>query len=382
MIFPADDLCPDDPRPTALYAAAAGAASANSWTSVNGWSVARVYTSLDEEYEAAQNAAGVVDAGPVVRYSVSGAGAAAFLARATTTPVAGLEPGESARGLMLDEDGMVVDIVETTRLGESLYLLSASRPHARRLQLAARGLDAIVDDITSRIAALALIGPEARDVASAAGLDASSDHLAAQGRVRGVETSVRPIHFGALSGVEIIFPHEEALTLWERIRRARAPQPVGLAALEIFRIEGGAPRPGADFVPADEAREKDERRSPAEIGLDHLAPTNSAWFNGRRALKTQARPARALVALSIDAESAAPGAAVFARKGPAGRLTSAAFSPRLKRIVAFADLAVAALGGPLEVALGGGDSRAAARVIETPESRLAAAFRAGAAPRP
>lgn len=382
MIFAADDLDIEEPKPTALFAASASAASANSWTSVNGWSVARAYSTIAEEYAAAQSGAVVADVGSIARYTARGAGAAEFLARVTTAPVAGLAPGESARGLMLDADGSVVDLVEVARLAPDLYMLVASKRHARRLQLARRGVDAQIDDITGRIAALAIIGPESRDVASAAGIDVSSETYAAQTRVRGVETSARPIHFGALAGIELIYPYEEALTLWERLRRARAPKPAGLDALEILRIEGGAPRPGVDFTPADDARREGTRRRPREIGLPHLAPHDRAWFNGRRALRVAAKSARALVVIAVDADRAAPGAAVFGRKGAAvGRITSAAFSPRLKRMVAFADLSVDALDQPLEIAMAGeGEPRAAVQLFETPESRLAKAYRASLEP--
>jgi len=380
MIFPADDLGTDDPKPTALYAASASAAAANSWTSINGWSVARAYTNAADEYEAATTSVAVADFGAIVRYSAKGPDAAALLARATSAPVAGLHPGETARGLMLDDRGAVADIVEVARLSGELYLLSCSRRHARRLQLAGRGFDAVVEDISGRVAALALIGPESRETAASAGIDLSSDTLAAQGRVRGVETSARPIHFGAQPGVEVIYPYEEALTLWERLRRARAPKPLGLDALEILRIEGGAPRPGVDFIPADEARRETARRRPDEIGLMHLAPANRAWFNGRRALRTAPAHGRALVVLAIDSGAAAPGAAVFVKKASVGRLTSTAYSPRLKRAVAFADLAADALGKPLEIAtMGDGEGRAGAELFETPESRQSKAFRAIAA---
>jgi aminomethyltransferase len=384
MIFPADDIGAEDPKPTALFAAAASVATANSWTSINGWSVARAYSSVAEEYDAAHNSAVIADVGPIARYTARGEGAASFLARVTTAPVEGLAPGESARGLMLAADGSVADVVETARLSHELYLLVASRRHARRLQLAGRGLDAVVEDITGRIAALAIIGPDSRDLAGAAGIEVSSETLAAQMRVRGVETSARPIHFGALAGIEVIYPYEEALTLWERLRRARAPKAAGLDALEILRIEGGAPRPGVDFVSSDDARRDAQRRLPREIGLPHLAPHDRAWFNGRRALRAPAKHRRALVVLAIDADRIAPGAAVFGRKGAkAGRITSAAFSPRLKRVVAFADLAIDALAHPLEIAMSGeGDQRAGAHLFETPESRLAKAFRATAETRP
>ncbi|MEQ8178173.1 MAG: glycine cleavage T C-terminal barrel domain-containing protein [Amphiplicatus sp.] len=376
MIFPADDPVTDDPRPTALYAASASAASANSWTSVNGYAVARAYTSVLEEYEAALDGACVADVGAVTRYTARGRGAAALIARATTAPVETLAIGESARGLMLDAEGYAVDKIEAAKLGPDLYLLSTSRPHARRLQLAARGFEAEIDNITDQIAALAILGPEARDIAAAAGLDAESDMLARQGRVRGVETSARPIHFGALAGIEVIYPYDEALTVWERLRRARAPKPIGLDALEIFRIEGGAPRPGLDFVSADDAANESDKRLPDEIGLAHLAPPNRAWFNGRRALSGAARSGRALAVLALDAAEAEPGAAVYGKKGQVGRLTSTAYSPRLKRAIAFADLAVEAFGKPFEVALPGGEKRASAAFYETPEGKLAQAFRA------
>ena len=382
MIFPVDNPNEENPKPTALFAAAAGSATANSWTSINGWAAARVYSAVSEEYEAAQSAAVIADTGPIARYAVRGPGAADFLSRITSAPVSTLEIAESARGLILDEEGAVIDIVETARLGRDLFLLTSSRPHARRLQLAARGLDATCEDISGAISALAIIGPDARDVAAAAGFDASSETLAAQGRVRGVETSVRPIHFGALSGVEIMYPHNEALTLWERLRRVRAPLPIGLEALEILRIEGGAPRPGLDFISAEHARDNELRRRPIEIGLDHLAPTDCAWFNGRRALKAPSLPCRLLAVLAIDADAVPAGAAVLGRKGPVGRLTSLAFSPRLKRIVAFADLDPSALGAPLAVARFGAEAEpVAARFYETPESRLAGAFRAASAKR-
>ncbi|MEZ5929083.1 MAG: glycine cleavage T C-terminal barrel domain-containing protein [Parvularculaceae bacterium] len=377
MIFPADDIGGEEPKPTALFAATASAASANSWTSVNGWSVPRVYSSVAEEYDAARTRAVAADFGALVRYTVRGEEAAAFLARVTTAPVANLEPGESARGLMLDASGAVADIIEAARLTNELYLLTCSRRHARRMQLAGRGIEAAVEDITGRVAALAIIGPEAREVAAAAGVDPTSETLAIQTRVRGVEASARPIHHGALPGVEIIYPYDEALTLWERLRRASAPKPVGLDALEILRIEGGTPRPGADFAPAEEARGEKNRRRPSELGLPHLAPVGRAWFNGRRALRDGLADQRWLAVIAIDADACAPGAAVFSGKNSVGRITTCAFSPRLKRVVAFADVAAGTSRKGLEVALfGEGGQRAAAEPLETPEGRLAAAFRA------
>jgi aminomethyltransferase len=191
--------------------------------------------------------------------------------------------------------------------------------------------------------------------------------------VRGVELSVRPVTYGALPGVEVIFPFEEALTLWERLRRAARPKPIGLDALEIIRIEGGTPRLGVDFEGADEPKAGDGRRTPTALGLSHLSPENRSWFSGRRALRQAGSPPRRLLGLGIDADRVVAGAQVFGSKGPAvGRLTSAAFSPRMKRVVAFADIAAEAAGSSFEVETGA-STRASASLLETAESRRAAA---------
>lgn len=377
MIFAAEDLVTEDPKPTPLYAASASESRANAWTSVNGWATARLFSSVEEEYEAARTTVAVIDMGAIAHYAVRGKDGAAMLSRVTSAPASGLEPGETARGLILTDEGGVIDLVETTRLADALFLLTTSRPHAWRMKLAARGFDVEVEDITGQVAAVGLIGPDARAAAAAAGLETASGYFAAQGRVRGVETAARPIEIGAVTGVELIFPMEEALTIWERLRRAGAPVPIGLDAFDLLRIEAGAPRPGVDFTAADAARSADAVRTPHELGVAHLAPLNREWFNGRRALKRAGlRPRRAVTALAIDAERVAAGAAVFAGTAAVGRITSSAFSPQMKRVVAFADLARSALRKPLEVSPAAADeARAPARPLETAESALAAAYR-------
>lgn len=373
MNFPAADDC-KEPRATALYSAAASLSTANSWTSVNGWATARLYSSLEDEYRAAAEDAGLVDLGPLCRYTIRGPDAASLLARLTTTPVAELGLAESARGLILDADGAVVDFADLTRLSGDLFLLTTTAPIDRRLHLAARSFDVATANVAGLVAALAVVGPAARDAAAAAGVDVLSADATAQGRVRGVELAIRPMNFGSAPGVEIIYPAEDALVVFERLRRKRALPPVGLDALEIIRIEGGAPRLGLDFISADRAR-ADEKRLPAALGLPHLAPPNRAWFNGRLAMKAAPQPARRLVVLSIDADAAPAGTVVLSRGEIVGRITSSAFSPRLRRALGFAEIDAAALDGrPLDV-LSAARERAGAHLYETGESRLAAAFR-------
>lgn len=381
MIFPAADFSSVEPKPTALFSATASASYANSWTSINGWSTPLVYTDVNEEYACLTKKAAVADFGALWRYIVRGNSAAPFLARVTTAPLQNLEIGEGARGLILSSAGGVVDVIDVARLGDDMYLLTSSRQNARRMQLAARGIDVAVEDITGRVAALAIIGPEARDVAASAGVDAASENLASQSVVRGIETAARPIHVGLQPGVEIIYPYEEALTLWERVRRAANPMPAGLDALEMLRIESGVPRPGVDFIGADDASKPESIRTPEALGVPHLAPVNRAWFNGRRSLvSNQIQVQRKLHVLALDGEEVNVGASILSNGVPVGRITSAAFSPRFKRVVAFADLTVGSEKFALEATTMENEAgRVKASLLETAESTLAEAFRASLA---
>ncbi len=379
MIFPGEDIFADAPRPTPLFAAVASASEANLWTSINGWTAARVYTSVSEEYEAAKSTAALADLGPLTRYAVRGADAAEFLGRLTTAPSAGLQVGESARGLMLEDSGSVIDLAEVSRLSVDLFLLTLPTAHGRRVRLAARGLKVDTDDISGQVAALGVFGPQTQGVLNAAGLKSVNETMAASGVLRGVETAARPIQFGALPGVELIFPKDEALTIWERIMRRGAGAPIGLDALEILRLESGAPRPGVDFIAADRASggaDGARARTPEELGLAHLAPLDRGWFNGRRGLRARAgKPDRRLISLSIDDEKSMPGAAVFNDGKAVGRVTSCAWSPSRKRVIAFADVAATSHGKDYEISVPSpAEGRVAATRFETAESALAKAF--------
>lgn len=376
MLFPADDPKANESRPTPLYAAAASLATANSWTSVNGWAAARAYVSVAEEYAAATTGAAFFDLGPLCRYTLRGPDSARLLARLATTPALDLDIGESARGLILDAGGLVVDLVETVRLSGDFFLATTSRPIDLRLRQAAKGYETDIENISGAIAAIGVVGPGARAAAAAAGVEFVEGAVAQRGRARGVETYARLAEFGAGVGVEIIFPAAEALTLWDRVRRADDAHPIGLDALEILRIEGGEPRLDVDFPGAD--RSGGDGRAPDEIGLPHLAPANRAWFNGRRAVKRPVRRPRYLAVLGVDADAVEPGARVFAGAVETGRIVSSAFSPRLRRALAFAEIGPAGFEKPLETALlaRADEPRARAALFDTAESRRAAAFRA------
>ena len=376
MIFPAEDVIANRPRPTPLYTAAASVSETNLWTSVNGWSTPRVYSGVEEEYNHAKSETVIADFGPLSRYTVHGKDASLFLTKVASVPTETLGVGESARGLILDDAGGVLNLAEVARLSDELYILTTPSPQARQLSLCAQGLEVDYSLTNDSVAAIAILGPGAYDALRAVGMKMLGQDIAASAVMRGVETAARPIHFGSLPGVELIFPGDEALTIWERLMRRRSIRPIGLDALEVLRIESGSPRPGVDFS-TRKGRGGDRRKTPAEIGLPHLAPLNSGWFNGRRALRyTPPLIEIMLTAIYVDADRAPVGASILSNGKVVGAITSSAYSPVRKSAIAFCTLPVGSVGKPLEMVNVDGSAHEGVSVgyLDTLEGRLANAF--------
>ncbi|MEO1311033.1 MAG: hypothetical protein AAFV51_08690 [Pseudomonadota bacterium] len=343
MTFPAEDFIADRPRPSPLYIAAASASVANIWTSVNGATTARVYTDVEGEYAAALSGVGVVDASPLARYRVRGADAGRALNRLTTTPAARLKIGETAPGLLCDNAGRVVDIADVARLAEDDFVLTLQRRREMRLRACCEGLDAVHQPLNDAVAALAVLGPGGPALLKAAGFGADAGAFAETKTVKGVRATVKRMLIAGAPAVEIVFPADEALLVWERLERAAlsaaGPRWIGLDALEALRIENAVPRLGLDFDGAED-RGEGRARLPVEIGLGFLAPLDSAWYSGRAALRRAPSTRRRLVAARAVAGRVARGAAAFVGGRPVGAATSTAYSPRLRSAVAMIDLTI------------------------------------------
>jgi aminomethyltransferase len=124
--------------------------------------------------------------------------------------------------------------------------------------------------------------------------------------------------------------------LWDRIMEAgRRHQIRPTGPSDIRRIEAGILNWGADMT---------LETNPYEVGLDYLVDeVKRADYIGREALrKIRARgPERKLAGIEIEGDriemNAVPWAAV-ASGGGAGRVTSAIYSPRLKKNIGYAML--------------------------------------------
>lgn len=342
---------------TPFHARAAAANRLNAWRTRNGWTLAAAYADPDAEALSARLTAAVADISWRWRAMVEGARAEEFLARLLTRDPARLSPGSAFKALWLGDGGAVRGAGAIARLGRNAFLLVASAPDRDWIARSAALFDVGMREIAREEGGLAIVGPYARKVVEAAGLDGSLDTSAFR-KLFWRELDVTLSRFGEHGGYELWCKADDAPIVWDRIMRAGAAfalKPAGLQAMDVLDLEAGIPRPGRDYEPARGGFAA--APSPGELGLESLIDADHAIFNGRAAYLRASR-AQTRVGIELDDEVSAPHAALRYGGRMAGRTLNSLYSPALRRAIALAvvDGSVASPG--TELSLGGGDSTA------------------------
>jgi aminomethyltransferase len=328
----------------------AGQMRANVWTSQAGYLAAGVIEDAGVEHAAIRNASALYDISPLMKYRISGPDAVAYLDRITLRAVSGLATAKVMYTAWCDEDGRLVDDGTLFRLSETEFRLCCRGRHMALLLDSSPGFDVTIEDVTRRIAGLAIQGPTSFAVLKRAGFadlaslePGSAKTMTLPGT--GIDALVSRTGITGDLGYELFVPADQATTLWDALWRAgrlHGLRAAGMEAVDMARIEAGNIVPGRDFVPSGQAVTDGGGRSPLELGLGWMVDFGKGHFNGRRALAAQrdARgAARRLVGLAIDGPHAAPGAIVHHRgKRRVGEVTSAVWSPATQSSIALASL--------------------------------------------
>ena len=297
------------------------------------WTTARVYTSVEAEYEAATRRAGLVDRSPAGRLKLTGADSLDLLNRLTTNDLTLLTPGgPGAATVLTSNKGRVIDLLTVFFLQDGLLVLTS--PAAR--QRVAEWIDfyIIMDDVTVRdqtdeTCAVSVIGPEAAGLLDRlTGGEASSLDLYGHRSVviDGAEARLARTDFAGVPGYELIAPADLGERLWTALAE-RGAEPVGGEALEAVRIWRGVPAHGAELT---------EERNPLEAGLVRFVSFNKACYIGQEVvarLNAYDKVQRSLVGLSWRAEEEPGGGTLFAGERAAGELTSSTTVPGVARAV-------------------------------------------------
>jgi aminomethyltransferase len=328
------------------------------------YAVSAYETHHEHEYNAIRNAAALIDISPLYKYLVSGPDATRLVDRVITRDTRRMAVGQVWYTPWCDEYGKVIDDGTVSRIGEQVYRWTAADPTLRWLRRNATGLQVDVEDISERVAALALQGPMSARVlraASDADIDALRYFRVVSGRIGRVPVDISRTGYTGDLGYELWIPADFALEVWDTLMREGRPfdiRPAGMLALDVARVEAGLLLIDVDFNSSRKALIESQTYTPFELGLGRLVTLDKAPFVGRKPLAEEARrgPSRMVVGLEVDWTevealyerfSLTPVAPAAASRVPVpvmrngqqiGRATTTAWSPTLKRLVALATL--------------------------------------------
>jgi folate-binding protein YgfZ len=313
-----------------------------------------------EGYDAVRKTSGVRDRSGDGRLRVTGPDRAAWLQGLLTNDIAAVKPGGGCYAAYLTPQGRMITDVRVLERGDFMLL---DIPAAQRAYVLDRLTtfiimeDVAVDDVTESLSRLAVHGPSAAAVieglvkmdADGPALGALAEHASAVGQLTGQLEGHPVVVAGSrelgddVAGFDLYVsaPVKEPLL---RVLIAAGAEPIADTAWHTLRVEAGRPLFGVDMT---------TETIPLEAGIEPRAISfTKGCYVGQEIIirvmhRGGGRVARKLVNLrpAASASSAAdapvtpttPIAAetpIFAGEKSIGRVTSAAWSPRLNQWIA------------------------------------------------
>ncbi|MFO1170183.1 MAG: sarcosine oxidase subunit alpha family protein [Hyphomicrobiaceae bacterium] len=303
-----------------------------------------------KEMQLVRSGVGISDVSTLGKIAVEGPDAAKFLDRVYVNNYAKLAIGKARYGVMLNDDGVVLDDGTTTRLGENRYFMTTTTAQAGEvmswleflLETSWTDLDVHLASLSDQWGAMAVSGPKARAALelSFPGEDLSTERLPYMGALEttleGVPVKILRLSFSGELAYEVYTPADQTEALWCRILEKAAPlgiKPYGLEALASLRIEKGHVA-GLDL---------DHRNTLYDLGLGKMA-SKTKPFVGRELLEREnlVRKERwSLVGLeSLEPDKPLRGGSILFARGDEieghgrGYITSVTWSTELNKFIA------------------------------------------------
>jgi heterotetrameric sarcosine oxidase alpha subunit len=304
--------------------------------------------SVTREAKTVRAAAGICDVSTLGKIDIQGRDAGAFLDRVYVNMFSSLAIGKAHYGLMLREDGFVLDDGTTARLGPDHYVMSTTTGNAGKVmqhlefchQVLWPELDVAMVSVTEQWAQYAVAGPRSRELlqnllGDTLDLSDGAFPFLAYAEFNWAKVPVRlfRISFSGELAYEIAVPANYGDSLMRALARAGEPlgaAPYGSEALGVLRIEKG-------HVSVNELN---GQTTAGDLGLGRMLSTKKD-FVGRMLARRPALvdPDRPTLSgfMPVDAgERLRAGAhflAVGARptaENDEGYMTSVAYSPHLE----------------------------------------------------
>ena len=318
----------------------------------------------EHEYNAIRNAAALIDISPLYKYLITGKDATKLVNRVITRDIRKVVVGQVIYCCWCDEQGKVIDDGTITRLEENKYRWTAADPSLRWFHQNGTNMDVQIEDISEKVAALALQGPTSGKLLQSVA-DADIANLkyfrVTHGKIAGVPVDISRTGYTGDLGYEIWVPWNDAVKVWDAVMETGKGFDIhaaGMLALDVARVEAGLLLIEVDYTSSKKALIASQRFSPYELGFAKMVHLDKENFIGKAALEQDQKQgvARQFVGLEIDwtevearyetfgLTPAAPSQAsrvavpVYCGEKQVGKATSTTWSPVLKKMIALASI--------------------------------------------
>jgi sarcosine oxidase subunit alpha len=307
-------------------------------------------TAIRDEVLTVRNNVGLIDVSTLGGLDVRGPDAAEFLNRMYTFTYTKLAVGRSRYVLMTDQAGAVIDDGVACRFHDEHFYVTATTggvDGVYRTMLfwnAQWRLNVDVANVTAAYAGVNIAGPRSREVLQTLCTDTDLSPTAfpylgvRQATVAGVPCRLLRVGFVGELGYEIHMPAHYGEHVWDALMEAGQPlgiRPFGVEAQRVLRLEKGHIIIGQDT---------DGLTHPYEADMAWAIAKSKPFFVGLRSIEIQNAKGltRKLVGFTLaDPSAAPPEECHLVVRGPdiVGRVTSAARSPSLDKVVGLAYVA-------------------------------------------
>ncbi len=250
-----------------------------------------IHAAVARECLATRNSVGIMDASTLGKIDARGPDVVEFLERIYTHDVGKMKIGRCAYGILLGEDGMLMDDGVMARVGEHQYYLTTTTGGAanvlgwleRWLQTEWPELDVYLTSLTEQFSTIAVAGPNSRHVLQKAGCSIDLDKerfpfmCVKDAELLGVPVQLFRVSFSGELAFEVNVDSRNAAEIWQALMQAGEEfdiTPYGTETMHVLRAEKGFVIVGQDT---------DGSVTPVDLRMNWLLSKNKD-FLGKRSL--------------------------------------------------------------------------------------------------
>lgn len=333
----------------------------------HGWELPVQFESIIKEHLSVRNSAGIFDVSHMGQIFVEGKDARCFLDYINSNNVFKLEKGQGVYSHLPNEKGGVVDDVINFCLDDKRFLVIVNATTTEKdyewFIENSKNYDVKIYNKSDEYSMIALQGPKTPNI-----MEKLAPEILKYPRFGIIEKKLHSkdcfisrTGYTGEDGFEITAPNEIISDIWEELMQLGKEydiKPCGLGSRDSLRLESGYLLYGSDI---------DDEHSSYEAGYGWVVKLNKGNFIGKEVLEKQKKEGikRKLTGIIMETGVPRAGYNVFDNEKLIGTLTSATYSPSLKKSIGMGYMPVGLeVGREVDVEIRG--KRFKAKITEIP----------------